>query len=157
MAALYVRFAYPSESVYSILEPLLCQYNQVAVLRDTGYEVQHFDEVIHCFLKDKFWCGITFPPLTPRPTSPLRLSPLNHLREELRAEIYENLGMTPDGQLIEQIEAKKQLRVKGLKLKGRRSGKPKPKPEPAPQAAPVVDEIEEENRIRAMLGLPPLK
>jgi pre-mRNA-splicing factor 38A len=155
LAAMYVRFAYPPELVYITLEPFLCHYNQIAVLRDSGYEVQHFDEVIHCFLKDKFWCGITFPPLTPRPNSPRRMSPLNHLREQLRIEIYANLGMTPSGELIEVLEEKKKLKVKGLKLK-RRSSRP-PKPKDIPATPPVVDEIEEENRIRALLGLPPLK
>jgi pre-mRNA-splicing factor 38A len=150
LASLYVRFTYPPESVYLILEPLLCHYNKIAVLKDDGYSVQHFDEIIHCFLKDKFWCGITFPPLTPRGELGERLSPLRHLTEQLKKEVYEGLGMTPDGVLLEQVAEKKRLRIKGLKLK---SGKKKEK-QPVQS---LQDELEEENKLRISLGLPPLK
>jgi pre-mRNA-splicing factor 38A len=152
LAAMFVRFTFPPERVYLTLEPLLCQYNLVAVLRTTGYELSHFDEVIHAFLREKFWCGITFPPLTPRCNLPDRISPLRHLAPQLRAEVFAELGMTPDGQLIEEMEEKKKLNVKGLRLKSRNVKKPKEKPK-----AEAADEIAEENKIRAMLGLPLLR
>lgn len=153
LAALYVRFAYPPEAVYQILEPLLFQYNKVAVLTSEGHVVKRFDEIIQDFLERKFWCGMSLPPLTPRNMLPPRVSPLRHLEEQLRVEIYAELGMTPDGQLIP--EAPQRLRLKGLKLKTRKE-KLKEKP-PESMTRDDKDEIAEENRIRALLGLPPLK
>lgn len=150
LAALYVRFAYPPETVYIALEPLLLQYTRVAVLDSGGFEVKRFDEVVHAFIRQKFWCGVSFPPMTPRPGIMPRVSPLRHLEETLRGEVYGEYGMTPDGRLIEQKSEK--LRLKGLRLKMKRKMKKAPKP-----ANAEVDEIAEENRIRALLGLPPLK
>jgi pre-mRNA-splicing factor 38A len=154
LAAMYIRFTYSPDLVYIHLEPLLNQYNQVAVLQSSGYQVSYFDEIIHAFLRDKFWCGITFPPLPPRANLPPRDSPLACLVDRLREDVYAELGMTPDGQLVEDVVEKRKLKVKGLKLK-KKAIKKKKKPEE--QVESQVDEIAEENRIRAMLGLPPLK
>ncbi|KAH0801649.1 PRP38 family protein [Histomonas meleagridis] len=150
LAALYVRFTFPPEEVYIVLEPLLMQYNQVAILRDDEFQITHFDEIIHSFIHDEFWCGVSLPPLTPRVGLPPRHSPLNHLNEALREEVFFFFLMAPDGQLFEEIEEKKKLKLKGkLKFKSKKKHK-KEKPV-------IVDEIAEENRIRALLGLKPLK
>jgi pre-mRNA-splicing factor 38A len=151
LACLYVRFTYPPESVYLILEPMLCHYNQIAVLNDNGYEICHFDEIIQIFLTNKFWCGITFPPLTPRSAMSERLSPLRHLAEKLRNEVYASLGMDSDGNLLEEIAERKKLRIKGLKLKTS-----KRKTKAVVEKKKVEDELEEENKLRISLGLPPL-
>ena len=150
LAALYVRFTFPPEDVYRFLEPLLLQYNQVAILRDDAFQITHFDEIIHSFLHDEFWCGVSLPPLTPRVGLPPRLSPLRHLSDGLRAEVFAEMGMAPDGQLLEELEEKKKLKLKGkLKFKSKKSTKKK--------KVEVVDEIAEENRIRALKNKKPLK
>jgi pre-mRNA-splicing factor 38A len=153
IAALYVRFTFSPDLIYITLEPFLTHYNQIAVLHNDGYQLSHFDEVIQNFLRDKFWCGITFPPLPPRSGLPPRVSPLRHLTDQLHDEVYRSLGLTPDGQLLEEVEEKRRLKVKGLKLK--KSGVKKSK-KVTTESNPI-DEIAEENRIRAMLGLPLLK
>ena len=155
LAALYVRFTYPPESVYTILEPLLFHYNKISVLTSEGHVVRRFDEVIQDFLECKFWCGISLPPLTPRTGLPARISPLRHLEAQLREEIYGELGMTPEGELLPETPTKG-LRLKNnLRLKTRKE-KLAEKPVQA-MTRDEKDEIAEENRIRALLGLPPLK
>ncbi|KAH0790785.1 PRP38 family protein [Histomonas meleagridis] len=97
---------------------------------------------------NEFWCGVSLPPLTPRVGLPPRHSPLNHLNEALREEVFAEMGMAPDGQLFEEIEEKKKLKLKGkLKFKSKKNT----------EKPVIVDEIAEENRIRALLGLKPLK
>jgi hypothetical protein len=75
--------------------------------------------------------------------------------DQLKVEVYAGMGMTPDGQLMQKIEEKKKLKVKGLKLKNRGSQRMK-EAEEQPAVEPI-HEIAEENRIRAMLGLPLLR
>ena len=149
LAALYVRFTFPCEQVYLTLEPLLNQYNQIPILKSTGWEITYFDCVINSFINDEFWCGLSFPPMTPRVGIQPRLSPLNHLSEKIRVEVYHELGMDPSGQLLEVVEEKKKLHIKGLALKKKKKAK-----KPENQQPSVLDEIAEENKLRAMLGLP---
>lgn len=150
LAALYVRFVFPAEEVYLILEGLLGQYFKVAVLREEGFKVEYFDTVIYSFLHDKFWCGITFPPLTPRNNLPPRITPLAHMADKIKEEEFAKLGMNKDGELFEEIEKRKSEE----KQSGRIQFKVKKKvPVPAPQKS-EADEIAEENKLRAMLGLP---
>ncbi|OHS95524.1 hypothetical protein TRFO_38333 [Tritrichomonas foetus] len=90
--------------------------------------------------------------MTPRVGIPPRLSPLNHLSEQIRIDVYAELGMDPNGELFEVIQEKKKLKVKGLSLKNMRKKKKKiPKKEP--EVNPM-DEIEAENELRRKLGLP---
>ena len=156
LAALYIRFAYPSDDVYLKLEPLLTRYEKVAVLTDEGYVSSHFDEVIDSFLKKKLWCGIQLPPLTPRHGIPPRVSQLIDLREQLRIRIYDEMGMDQDGNLHQVIQEKKKLRLKGKKLVLRNKYPTTPKSD-VPEETNPEDEIEAENRLRAELGLPLLR
>lgn len=157
LAALYVRFTYPCERVYLILEPLLQQYNKVAILKTDGWEMSYFDLIIQSFLKDEFWCGVSFPPLTPRIGLPPRLSPLAHLTEKIHDEVYAELGMDPSGELFEVLQEKKKLKIRGLIFKNKGKGKKKKKKAKSNQEQQEqnqANEIEEENKLRAMLGLP---
>ena len=124
------------------------QYNKVAVLREDGYKVEHFDEVVYSFLNERIWCGITFPPLTPRQGLPQRTTPLAHLEDDIRVEEYKKLGLTPEGELIkEEKEKSKGLQFKITKIKKKKR---------IEKETDGVD-LEEENRIRAALGIPLLK
>ena len=127
------------------------QYNQVAILRNDGYEITHFDEIINDFINEKFWCGVSLPPLTPRVGLPPRISSLSYQGEALRAEVFREMGMNPDGELLEEIEEKKKLKLKGKLFikKKKKNGKKK-------EEQNNINEIEEENKLRAMLGLKPL-
>ncbi|KAK8871089.1 Pre-mRNA-splicing factor 38A [Tritrichomonas musculus] len=157
LAALYVRFTYPCEQVYLILEPLLQQYNKVAILKNDGWEITYFDVVIQSFIKEDFWCGVSFPPLTPRVGIPPRLSPLSHLLDKIHDEVYEELGMDPSGELFEVLQEKQKLKIRGLIFKNKTKGKKKKKKSKSKageQEQNQVNEIEEENKLRAMLGLP---
>lgn len=155
LAAMYIRFTYPPEQVYLMLEPLLSHYNQVAVLQTNGYVLQHFDEVIYAFLSQKFWCGITFPPLTPRNPEIPRISPLMHLKEQIRIEVFEEMGMNSDGELFTILKERQKLNLKGKKkLKLKKTKKPE---KPKEQTQSYQDEINAENELRAKLGLPLLK
>lgn len=150
LAALYVRFVFPPEEVYIILEEMLGQYNKVAVLREEGYKVEYFDTVIASFINDKFWCGITFPPLTPRNNLPPRVTPLAHMSNKIKEEEFAKLGMNKDGILFEELEKKKEEEKKSGRLQFKVK---KEVPVPAPVKT-EEDEIAEENKLRAMLGLP---
>ena len=187
MAALYVRFVFPPEEVYIILEDQLTYYFKIAVLREDGYHVEHYDEVIYSFLKDKFWCGITLPPLTPRINLPPRQTPLNNLIEKLRIEEFDKKGLTPDGELKEVVEMKKKKEIKTGKLKFKVKKK-LPKADTIKEQQPLsdddgiqqtisnkdnqksedsdqepkphdvdLDDVESQNKIRALLGLPLLE
>ena len=156
LAALYIRFAYPSNDVYLKLEPLLTHYEKVAILTDDGYVPSHFDEIIDQFLKQKLWCGIQLPPLPPRYGIPPRFSQLNDLREQLRIRIFNEMGMDPEGNLYEVVQEKKKLRLKGKKLVLRSKHPKKDQPE-IPEQTNSDDDIESENLIRAQLGLPLLR
>ena len=172
LAALYVRFVFPPEEVYIILEDLMAQYNKVAVLREDGYHIEHFDEVIYSFLNDKFWCGITFPPLTPRVGLPPRKTPLAHMEEDLRIQEFDSFGLTPNGELKEVAEKQKIKETKTGKLKFKvkkpvhnskikkenqtESVEKEQETEETPHDIDL-DDVDEQNRIRAMLGIPLLE
>lgn len=153
LAALYVRFAYPPSEVYQILESLLNHYEKIAIMTDDGYVLSHFDEIIYSFLKEKLWCGIQLPPLTPRINLPPRISQLSNLIEHIKIDVFQERGMDPDGNLFEVLEEKKKLRLNGKKLVLK---KQKVKPKQITSEEPK-DSIEEDNRIRLLLGLPLLK
>ena len=187
LAALYVRFVFPPEEVYLILEDQLTYYFKIAVLREDGYHVEHYDEVINSFLNDKFWCGITFPPLTPRLNLPPRQTPLAHMIEKLKIEEFDKKGLTPDGELKEIVEERKLKEAKTGKLKFKVKKKVSKKSIPKEQEktkfdkedeeeiqnspkenddddnqSPIphdvdLDDVESQNKVRALLGLPLLE
>lgn len=148
LTALFIRFTWTKDpdKLYNNLELLLSRYNKFAVATDDGYIIKYFDEIIYDFLNEKTWYGINLPPIPPRSLCklPERYSELSILREKIRIEEFARLGMNENGELINEntenhkskklIFKKKKNKVKHIDDKEK-------------------EEIDEENRIRASLGL----
>ena len=65
--------------------------------------------------------------------------------------------MDPSGELFEVLQEKQKLKIRGLIFKNKTKGKKKKKKSKSKageQEQNQVNEIEEENKLRAMLGLP---
>lgn len=158
LAAFYVRFTFPCEQVYLNLEPMLQQYNQIAIMKTNGWELSYFDLIIQSFLQDQFWCGVQMPPLTPRVGIEPRISPLSHLINQIHDDVFKELGMDPSGELFEVLEENKKLKFKGgIAFKHKKGKKKKKVAIPSAPQTDNINEIDEDNRIRQMLGLPLLR
>ena len=147
LAALYIRFVYSSDKIFEILEPLESNYNKIAVLTDNGYILKYFDEIIYSFLTEKIWFGIQFPTLIKSQKKFKRFSILSNLENKLKEEIYLEFGLNINGELIKNINKKKKIPLKKLfkKIKKIKINNLE------------ENSIEEENNLRILLGLKPLK
>ena len=147
LAALYIRFVYSSDKIFEILEPLESNYNKIAVLTDNGYILKYFDEIIYSFLTEKIWFGIQFPTLIKSQKKFKRFSILSNLENKLKEEIYLEFGLNINGELIKNINKKKKINLKKLfkKIKEIKINNLE------------ENSIEEENNLRILLGLKPLK
>jgi pre-mRNA-splicing factor 38A len=130
LAGLYYRFVFPSVKVYKTLEPLLADFRRIRIRqRDGTFALKRFDELIWVMLREEKWFDNVMPRLTKRQG----LEDLGEL-ECARRSIIESEYVQEEEEEKEGEEEKK-------------------KKEPVVYA----DEIEEENALRAKLGLKPLQ
>lgn len=132
LAGLYYRFVFPSVKVYKTLEPLLADFRRIRIRqRDGTFALKRFDELIWVMLREEKWFDNVMPRLTKRQG----LEDLGEL-ECARRSIIES-------EYVQEEEEEKEGEGEEEKKK----------------KEPVVyaDEIEEENALRAKLGLKPLQ
>ena len=132
LGALYYRFVFPSAKVYRSLEPLLADFRRIRVRqRDGTFTLKRFDELVWGMLREEKWFDNVMPRLTKRQV----LEDLGEL-ETARLSILES-------EYIEEEEATEVSADAAVDLT---------------EKEPVyADEIEEENALRAKLGLKPLQ
>lgn len=136
LGALYYRFVFPSTKVYKILEPLLTDFRRIRVRqRDGTFALQRFDELIWKMLREEKWFDVVMPRLAKR--QGLEDSgEISSSRESIIEAEY-----TGDDFLTETEE----INNANTKLGKHES------------TVVYADEIEEENVLRAKLGLKPLE
>ena len=136
LGALYYRFVFPSAKVYKILEPLLTDFRRIRVRqRDGTFTLKRFDELIWKMLLEEKWFDVVMPRLAKR--QGLEDSgELDSSRESIIEAEY-----TGDELLTETEE----INNANTKLGEHES------------SIVYADEIEEENALRAKLGLKPLE
>lgn len=128
LAALYYRFVFPSSKVYETLEPLLADFRRIRVRqRDGTFALKRFDELVWVMLREEKWFDNVMPRLTKRQV----LEDLGEL-ESARKSIIES-------EYIPEEEEEKEAAIS------------------VEEPTVYADEIEEENALRAKLGLKPLE
>lgn len=131
LGALYYRFAFPPGRVYLVLEGLLDDFRRVRVQRRDGtFECRRVDELVWAMLREER----VFDVILPRMAARLVLEQAGEL------PLREPLVLVADGEaggLNEAEEAEAEETVK--------------------QQTAGLDEIEQENLLRAKLGLKPLQ
>lgn len=130
LAALYYRFVFPSANIYKTLEPLLADFRRIRVRqRDGTFTLKRFDELVWILLREGKWFDNVMPRLTKR-------------------QVLEDLGEL--GSARRSIIESEYIQEEEEEEKG--SEEMVGKEEPV-----YADEIEEENALRAKLGLKPLQ
>ena len=66
LTALFIRFAYPPEKIYTKLEKLFCDYKKLVILKSKGYAIIHMDEYIDSLLNDEHIFEISLPKIPKR-------------------------------------------------------------------------------------------
>lgn len=128
LGALYYRFVFPSVKVYKVLEPLLNDFRRIRVRqRDGTFTLKRFDELIWTLLREEKWVDCVMPRLTKR-------------------QVLEDSG---------ELETARISIIEYQEPEQSASGMEQDKIESA-DSVKFVDEIEEENALRAKLGLKPL-
>lgn len=129
LGALYYRYVFPSVKVYKVLEPLLIDFRRIRIRqRDGTFALKRFDELIWIMLREEKWFECVMPRLTKRQTLE-DSGELPSARHSIIEQEYTEEDNT-DSALIEDVEEKPPV---------------------------YANEIEEENALRAKLGLKPLK
>lgn len=129
LVALYCRYVFPSSQVYRTLEPLLNDFRRIRVRqRDGTFTLKRLDELGWKMLREEKWFEQVMPRLVKR-------------------QVLEDSGELegPRSSIIE-----KDYKEEGME------GEPE-EPERTVEKLVYADEIEEENALRAKLGLKPLQ
>jgi pre-mRNA-splicing factor 38A len=136
LGAFYYRFAFPAGKVYPLLEGLLSDFRKIRVQRKDGtFECKRFDELLWAILKEERMFDVIMPRIAGRMALeqagdlPLR-EPLVLLDEAEEAEIENYSGSETEKETVDQVTT---------------------------ATTPELDEIEQENLLRAKLGLKPLQ
>ena len=66
LTALFIRFAYPPEKIYTKLEKLYCDYKKLVILKSKGYAITHMDEYIDQLLNEENIFEISLPKIPKR-------------------------------------------------------------------------------------------
>lgn len=66
LAAFYIRLFYPSEKVFTLLEPLLADYRKLRLRTTSGTVLTHMDEFVDSLLTQPRVCDTTLPRLPKR-------------------------------------------------------------------------------------------
>lgn len=131
LGALYYRFVFPAAKVYRVLEDLLSDFRRIRIRqRDGTFALKRFDELIWVMLREEKWFDCVMPRLTKR--NVLEDSgELDSFRKSLLEEEYLNSFRGE----VEEEKGAVETETKAV----------------------YADEIEEENALRAKLGLKPLQ
>ena len=130
LGALYYRYVFSSLKVYSVLEPLLVDFRRIRIRqRDGTFALERFDELIWTMLREEKWFDCAMPRLTKRQA----LEDSGDIPIARHSIIEDEYTVTPGIEIEkEHIESNEKKEV-------------------------YANEIEEENALRAKLGLKPLK
>ena len=130
LGALYYRYVFSSLKVYSVLEPLLVDFRRIRIRqRDGTFALKRFDELIWTMLREEKWFDCVMPRLTKRQA----LEDSGDIPTARHSIIEDEYTVTPGIEIEkEHIESNEKKEV-------------------------YANEIEEENALRAKLGLKPLK
>lgn len=148
LGVVYYRFVFSSIKIYKTLEPLLSDFRKVKIRqRDGSVGLKRFDEMIWTLLREEKWFDVVMPRISKRRV----LEDLNEL-EVMRTSLItpndededdkDKDAMLAENVLVEEVSTTKK--------------KDKWKPEGKKGPSSLADEIEEENQLRAKLGLKPL-
>lgn len=134
LGALYYRYVFPSAKVYTTLEPLLQDFRKIRVRqRDGTFALKRLDELIWGMLREEKWFENVMPRLTKRQVLE-DSGELTGPRESIIEEDYaDNEPIEREGDSAKETESTDNPNVV------------------------YADEIEEENALRAKLGLKPLQ
>ena len=134
LGAFYYRFAFPAGKVYPLLEGLLADFRKIRVQRKDGtFECKRFDELIWGFLREERMFDVIMPRMTGRMA--MEQAGEIPLREPLVL-----LDADEEEESFESVDAVDEPVVEAAQVDGQ-----------------VMDEIEQENLLRAKLGLKPLQ
>lgn len=130
LGALYYRYVFPSAKVYNVLEPLLVDFRRIRIRqRDGTFALKRFDELIWTLLREDKWFDCVMPRLTKRQV----LEDSGDLPSARHSIIEEEYTAASAETEEEDEEVVKETKVV------------------------YANEIDEENALRAKLGLKPLK
>lgn len=131
LGAFYYRFAFPARQVYPVLEGLLGDFRKIRVQRKDGtFEVKRMDELVWMMLREERVFDVIMPRMTKRRV----------LEEEGVIDLREPL--IDASEMIEGDEREREEETEK---------------EEKDEATQLLDEIEQENLLRAKLGLKPLQ
>ena len=134
LGALYYRYVFASKKVYKVLEGLLVDFRRIRIRqRDGTFALKRFDELIWIMLREDKWFECVMPRLTKRQV----------LEDEDSGEPFSSRHSIIEDEYTAETftEPEREHELEG-------DGKKQPV---------YANEIEEENALRAKLGLKPLK
>lgn len=133
LGALYYRFVFPPAKVYPLLEGLLTDFRRIRVRqRDGTFTLKRFDELVWVMLREEKWFDCVLPRLSKR-----------HVLEDLGELSSPRISIIENEYEEEEEGGKEEESAAVGKQDSLRQSEP-------------MDEIEEENALRAKLGLKPL-
>ncbi len=135
LGAFYYRFAFPAGKVYGVLEGLLADFRKIRVQKNDGtFDCRRFDELVWSMLKEERMFDVIMPRITGRMA----------LEQAGDLPLREPLVLLDETELNEVEEEEEETE----------SGNEQPADD---RKVAGLDEIEQENLLRAKLGLKPLQ
>eukprot|EP00162_Nutomonas_longa_P008611 comp18655_c0_seq1/m.33768 comp18655_c0_seq1/g.33768 ORF comp18655_c0_seq1/g.33768 comp18655_c0_seq1/m.33768 type:complete len:290 (+) comp18655_c0_seq1:3-872(+) len=185
LGCFYFRLVAASKDIYPVLETFYVDYRKLRYRNTDGsFKLVHMDEMIHSLLHEKSFCDTVLPHILARNVLentnqlPKRISSLKYELDELQAklEMQTDDAMDDDEQQHnnhEEMHAEDEppkpkrpreegapigkLVVKGLKKPKKDGVASQPQHQPSSSEKNEEMSIEETNKLRAKLGLKPLK